>query len=98
MGLVEGRKGQPGDKRVPLVRVGKVLRLYWEAHFHEKLSQEHAIKLSKNPCRRRGWWREASTGGGQSGGLTGDAEKSLRGGPIACDRTHRSRKTSGTTA
>ena len=51
LGLVEGRKGQPGDKRVPLVRVGKVLRLYWEAHFHEKLSQEHAIKLSKNPCR-----------------------------------------------
>ncbi len=52
-GLFDRRKGLPSPKRVPLATVEEVLRLYQEQyfdfnvrHFHEKLVEEHDIKLS----------------------------------------------------
>jgi transposase len=52
-GLVDRRKGKPSDRRVPLAKVEEVLRLYQQTyfdlnirHFHEKLGEEHGIKLS----------------------------------------------------
>jgi transposase len=52
-GLFDRRLGKPSPKRVPLATVEQVLGLYREKyfdlnvrHFHEKLSQEHAIDLS----------------------------------------------------
>jgi hypothetical protein len=52
-GLFNRRLGQPSPKRVPLKTVEKVLGLYRERyfdfsvrHFHEKLVEEHKIKLS----------------------------------------------------
>jgi transposase len=64
-GLVDRRKGKPSDKRVPLARVEEVLRLYQETyfdlnvrHFHEKLSEEHGIKLSYT------WVQKALQGAG----------------------------------
>jgi transposase len=64
-GLVDRRKGKPSDKRVPLARVEQVLRLYQEVyfdlnlrHFHEKLSEEHGIKLSYT------WVQKALQGAG----------------------------------
>jgi transposase len=52
-GLVDRRKARPSDKRVPVAQVEEVLRLYREEyfdlnmrHFHEKLKEKHAIKLS----------------------------------------------------
>jgi transposase len=52
-GLVDRRKAQPSDKRVPVAKVEEVLRLYREEyfdlnmrHFHEKLKEKHAIELS----------------------------------------------------
>jgi len=52
-GLVDRRKAQPSDKRVPLEVVEEVLRLYREVyfdlnmrHFHEKLGEKHGIQLS----------------------------------------------------
>ncbi len=68
LGLVDRRKGKPSDKRVPLARVEEVLRLYQETyfdlnvrHFHEKLSEEHAIKLSY------AWVQKALQGAGLVG-------------------------------
>ncbi len=52
-GLMDRRRGRPSAKRVPLETVEEVLRLYPERyhdfnvrHFHEKLREEHGIKLS----------------------------------------------------
>src|SRR3982075_719429 len=52
-GLFDRRRGKPSPRRVPLALVEQVLGLYRERyhdlnlrHFHEKLSQEHAIGLS----------------------------------------------------
>jgi transposase len=52
-GLYDRRKKRPSPRRVPLAQAEKVLRLYRERygdfnvrHFHEKLAQEHGIKLS----------------------------------------------------
>ena len=52
-GLFDRRRGTPSPKRVPLATVEEVLRLYQEQyfdfnvrHFHEKLVEEHDIKLS----------------------------------------------------
>lgn len=52
-GLFDRRKRRPSPKRVPLRRAERVLRLYREGyqgwnvrHFHEKLVEEHGIKLS----------------------------------------------------
>src|ERR1700749_3549594 len=52
-GLYDRRKKRPSPRRVPLAQAEKVLRLYREKyqdfnvrHFHEKLAQEHGIKLS----------------------------------------------------
>lgn len=52
-GLLDRRKGLPSPKRVPIETVREVLRLYREEyfdfnvrHFHEKLEEEHGIKLS----------------------------------------------------
>jgi transposase len=52
-GLSDGRKGKPSPRRVPLKTAEEVQRLYQEVyfdlnirHFHEKLAEEHAIKLS----------------------------------------------------
>lgn len=52
-GLVDRRRGRVSEKQVPLATVEEVLRLYQEQyfdfnvrHFHEKLVQEHSIKLS----------------------------------------------------
>ena len=52
-GLFDRRRGIPSPKRVPLVTVETVLRLYQEQyfdfnvrHFHEKLGSEHQIELS----------------------------------------------------
>jgi transposase len=64
-GLVDRRKGRPSDRRVPLAKVEEVLRLYGEVyfdlnirHFHEKLSEEHGIKLSYT------WVQKALQGAG----------------------------------
>jgi len=52
-GLFDRRKGKPSPKRVAMAEVEKVLQLYQEKyydfnvrHFHEKLKEEHGIKLS----------------------------------------------------
>lgn len=52
-GLYDRRRGLPSPKRVPIETVREVLRLYREEyfdfnvrHFHEKLVEEHGIKLS----------------------------------------------------
>lgn len=64
-GLVDRRKGSPSEKRVALARVEEVLRLYQERyfdlnirHFHEKLGEEHGIKLSYT------WVQKALQGAG----------------------------------
>jgi transposase len=52
-GLFDRRRGQPSPKRMPLATVEEVLRLYQEKyfdfnvrHFHEKLGEQHRIRLS----------------------------------------------------
>src|SRR4029077_11151571 len=52
-GLVDGRRGQPSPKRVPVARVEKVLALYREKyfdlnvrHFHEKLREQYELDVS----------------------------------------------------
>jgi transposase len=52
-GLFDRRRGSPSPRRVPLATVEEVMRLYQEQyfdfnvrHFHEKLVEEHDIKLS----------------------------------------------------
>ena len=52
-GLFDRRKRRPSPRRVPLEKAQRVLRLYREQyhdynvrHFHEKLVEEHGIKLS----------------------------------------------------
>lgn len=64
-GLADRRKGRPSDKRVPMARVEEVLRLYREQyfdlnirHFHEKLGEEHGLKLSYT------WVQKALQGAG----------------------------------
>src|SRR5882724_10559035 len=64
-GLVDRRKGKPSDRRVPVAQVEKMLGLYRTTyfdlnmrHFHEKLSEEHAIKLSYT------WVQKALQGAG----------------------------------
>src|ERR1019366_7652602 len=64
-GLFDRRLGQPSPKRVPLAVVEQVLRLYREKyfdlnvrHFHEKLQQEHQIRLSYT------WVKKALQGAG----------------------------------
>ena len=64
-GLADRRKGRPSDKRVPLAQVETVLRLYQQIyydlnirHFHEKLREEHDIRLSYT------WVQKALQGAG----------------------------------
>jgi hypothetical protein len=64
-GLADRRKGKPSAKRIPLATVEKVLCLYKETyydlnirHFHEKLWEEHAIRLSYT------WVQKALQGAG----------------------------------
>lgn len=64
-GLLDRRTQQPSPKRVPLAEVETVLRLYREEyfdfnvrHFHEKLREEHGIKLSYT------WVKNALQGAG----------------------------------
>src|SRR3954454_904625 len=64
-GLAERRKGNPSAKRIPLATVEKVLALYNDTyydlnirHFHEKLQEEHAIRLSYT------WVQKALQGAG----------------------------------
>jgi transposase len=64
-GLADRRKGRESDRRVPLEQVEEVLRLYRDTyfdlnirHFHEKLSENHAIKLSYT------WVQKALQGAG----------------------------------
>jgi len=52
-GLADRRKGKPSAKRIPLATVEQVLGLYKDRyydlnirHFHEKLRDEHGIRLS----------------------------------------------------
>jgi transposase len=52
-GLLDRRRGRPSPRRVPVATVEEVLRLYPERyhdfnvrHFHEKLREEHGIRLS----------------------------------------------------
>jgi transposase len=52
-GLFDRRRGRPSPQRVPVATVEEVLRLYRERyhdfnvrHFHEKLREEHDIRLS----------------------------------------------------
>jgi transposase len=52
-GLLDRRRGRPSPKRVPVATVEEVLRVYQERyhdfnvrHFHEKLREEHGIRLS----------------------------------------------------
>jgi transposase len=64
-GLMDRRVGQPSSKRVPLAVVEQVFTLYREKyfdlnvrHFHEKLQQEHGIRLSYT------WVKQALQGAG----------------------------------
>ena len=64
-GLADRRKGKESDRRVPLAQVEEVLRLYRQVyfdlnirHFHEKLRDEHSIKLSYT------WVQKALQGSG----------------------------------
>jgi len=52
-GLFDRRQGKPSPKRVPLATVEEILQLYQEQyadfnvrHFHEKLREQHHIRLS----------------------------------------------------
>ena len=66
-GLFDRRRGgELSPRRVPLRTVEKVLGLYQEKyfdfnvwHFHEKLREEHGLRLSytwvKLACKGRGW-------------------------------------------
>lgn len=58
-GLFDRRLGKPSPKRVPLATVEEILRLYQEQyadfnvrHFHEKLREKHAIRLSYTWVKR----------------------------------------------
>jgi transposase len=58
-GLFDRRRGGPSPRRVPLATVEEVLRLYQEKyfdfnvrHFHEKLGEEHGIRLSYTWVKR----------------------------------------------
>ena len=64
-GLLDRRVGKPSPKRVPLALVEQVLALYQEKyfdlnvrHFHEKLREQHAIRLSYT------WVKKALQGAG----------------------------------
>jgi len=64
-GLFDRRRGQPSPKRVPLATVEQVLALYRDRyfdlnvrHFHEKLQDEHQIRLSYT------WVKQALQGAG----------------------------------
>jgi hypothetical protein len=64
-GLADRRKGKPSGKRIPVATVEKVLGLYQETyydlnirHFHEKLREEHDIRLSYT------WVQKALQGAG----------------------------------
>ncbi len=64
-GLADRRKGKPSRRRIPLAVVEEVLRLYREVypdlnirHFHEKLREEHRIRLSYT------WVQKALQGAG----------------------------------
>jgi transposase len=58
-GLFDRRLGKPSPKRVPLATVEQILRLYQEQygdfnvrHFHEKLREQHHIRLSYTWVKR----------------------------------------------
>jgi transposase len=58
-GLFDRRLGKPSPKRVPVATVEEVLRLYQERyadfnvqHFHEKLQEQHHIRLSYTWVKR----------------------------------------------
>jgi transposase len=64
-GLADRRKGKPSAQRIPLATIEKVLGLYKETyydlnirHFHEKLQDEHEIRLSYT------WVQKALQGAG----------------------------------
>ena len=64
-GLADRRKGRPSRRRIPLATVEEVLRLYREVypdlnirHFHEKLREEHGIRVSYT------WVQKALQGAG----------------------------------
>src|SRR6202140_1206520 len=64
-GVLDRRVGKPSPKRVPLAVVEQVLRLYQEKyfdlnvrHFHEKLREQHQIRLSYT------WVKKALQGAG----------------------------------
>src|ERR1700736_3546906 len=64
-GLFDRRKGKPSPKRVPVSLVEQVFTLYREEyfdlnvrHFHEKLVEEHQIRLSYT------WVKKALQGAG----------------------------------
>jgi transposase len=64
-GLADRRRGKPSAQRIPLAMVEEVLRLYREIyfdlnirHFHEKLRDEHGIRLSYT------WVQKALQGAG----------------------------------
>ena len=58
-GLFDRRLGKPSPKRVPLATVEEILRLYQEQyadfnvrHFHEKLREQHDLRLSYTWVKR----------------------------------------------
>ena len=64
-GLIDRRRGQPSQKRVPMEQAERVLELYREKyfdlnvrHFHEKLREQHGIQLSYT------WVKSALQGAG----------------------------------
>lgn len=64
-GLIDRRRGQPSQKRVPMEQAEQVLGLYREKyfdlnvrHFHEKLREQHGIRLSYT------WVKQALQGAG----------------------------------
>ena len=66
-GLRDPRRGKLSQKRVPLATCEQVMELYEKRyydfnvkHFHEKLREEHGVRLSytwvRRRCKGRAWW------------------------------------------
>ena len=87
VGLVDRRKGKPSPKRIPVATMEEVLRLYREEyfdlnmrHFHEKLRDEHDIRLSYSVgAERAAGGRAGGEAAISAGRIGGDARRPLPG-------------------
>ena len=86
-GLYGRRRGKPSPRRVPVGTVEKVLELYRETyrefnvrHFHEKLVEQHGIRLSYT------WVKLALQGAAARQASQAARETSDPGDAVACGR------------